>query len=422
MNAREKFAPLSPEEIAAAPTITTPAHNECAIVVPVPLDAPPLDVKFKGRKPDEVLWFLDERGERLFAECRWNLREGGKEVRPACFTDHGWKLIAFRAPRPLYNLDKVTASPDRPVWLFEGPRKADEAAACLPGAVTTANAGGANAIKQTDLRPLRGRDVTLWRDSDEAGAKWSERMIVSLRAVGVAAIRAVNVARLPAEMIVRIPEAKRGKFDVVDLIEVGIAPEAIGPAAEAACEPVAMSGAKTTPTPLGGSLTDVEIDAEIERLSKLPLVAYERERGAAAKRLDMRATILDKLVNSKRQPEGATGQGQPLDLPTPEPWSDPVDGAALLSEMTAAVLKYVVMETGSAEAVALWTLHAHALDAFQISPPKYRRALRLPRRKNAAARQPPLTWFNSWRCAHYRRQTRPPPRSFAPSRRRGPRC
>ena len=67
-----------------------------------------------------------------------------------------------------------------------------------------------------------------------------------------------------------------------------------------------------------------------------------------------------------------------MDLPTPEPWPDPVDGAALLSEMTAAVLKYVVMETGSAEAVALWTLHAHALDAFQISP---RLAITLPEKR-----------------------------------------
>ena len=101
---------------------------------------------------------------------------------------------------------------------------------------------------------------------------------------------------------------------------------------------------------------------------KLSLVAYERQRVAAARRVDMRATIFDKLVSSNRQPEVANGQGQPLDLPTPEPWPNPVDGAALLSEMTAAVLRYAVIEVGSAETVALWVLHAHAFDAFQISP------------------------------------------------------
>ena len=99
-------------------------------------------------------------------------------------------------------------------------------------------------------------------------------------------------------MIERIPEAKRGKFDIVDMIEAGTEPEAIRAAAEAACEPVAMSAAETARTRVGGILTDAEIDAEIERLSKLPLVAYERQRGAAARRVDMRATILDKLVRA----------------------------------------------------------------------------------------------------------------------------
>jgi putative DNA primase/helicase len=36
--------------------------------------------------------------------------------------------------------------------------------------------------------------------------------------------------------------------------------------------------------------------------------------------------------------------------------------------MTAAIRKFVVMEVGCPEAVALWTLHTHVLDAFQISP------------------------------------------------------
>ena len=108
----------------------------------------------------------------------------------------------------------------------------------------------------------------------------------------MASVRVVNIAVLPPEMIGRIPEAKRAKFDIVDLLDAGIAPEAIGAAAEAACEPMA-GVVETTRTPVGGSLTDAEIDAEIERLSTLPLVAYERQRSAAARRVDMRTTILD---------------------------------------------------------------------------------------------------------------------------------
>jgi len=186
------FSRISRNEIAAAPAIAKPVRNDCEIVGLVPLGAAPLGVKFKGRKPDEIFWFRGEKGERLFAECRWNLEDGAKEVRPACFTDQGWKLVAYRAPRPIYNLDKLAAWPGSPVWLFEGPRKADRAEACFPGAVTSANAGGANAIKQTDLAPLRGRNLSFldswatkaaelgWTDFDLFGADVSRPEIAWL--------------------------------------------------------------------------------------------------------------------------------------------------------------------------------------------------------------------------------------------------
>jgi hypothetical protein len=250
------FSPRSADEIAAMPAIAKQARDDGDIVAPVPSDAPALGIKFEGRKPDETLWFLNEIGDRLFAECRWNLEGGAKVVRPACFTDHGWKQVAFPAPRPLYNLDKLAAWSGRPVWLFEGPRKADKAEPCFPGAVTSGNAGGANAVKKTDLSHLRGRNVTLWPDSDEAGTKWQEQMIAALRAVSVVSIRLVNIALLPAGLIGHIPEAKRGKFDVIDLIEAGKEPEAVRAAAEAACEPVPMSAAETVRKRVGGILTE----------------------------------------------------------------------------------------------------------------------------------------------------------------------
>ncbi len=62
---------------------------------------------------------------------RWE--DCSKEVRPACFTDRGWKLVAYRAPRPLYNLDKLGRLARRPVWLFEGPRKAEQGRGMLSG-------------------------------------------------------------------------------------------------------------------------------------------------------------------------------------------------------------------------------------------------------------------------------------------------
>ena len=148
--------------------------------------------------------------------------------------------------------------PDAPVYLFEGPRKAAKAAPCFPNAVCIAFWGGAHASKQTDFSPLRGRASALWRDADEAGTHWKAATIAELQSVGAVSIRFVDPERMPADMLARIPENKRHKFDVVDLIEAGISPHAIGEAAERACMPVALSSAKAGPTPLSGPETASE--------------------------------------------------------------------------------------------------------------------------------------------------------------------
>jgi len=51
-----------------------------------------------------------------------------------------------------------------------------------------------------------------------------------------------------------------------------------------------------------------------------------------------------------------------------EQWADPVDGAELLAEIVEVFQRFLVFPEGGVEAVALWTLHAWSIDAFQISP------------------------------------------------------
>lgn len=111
------------------------------------------------------------------------------------------------------------------------------------------------------------------------------------------------------------------------------------------------------------------IQLEIMRLAKLGVAAYEVERAAAAKRLGMRASVLDKLVEAERRQTGDDGkQGHALTLPEPRPCSEPVDGAAMLSDLAAAIRRHVVMAEHSADATALWVVHTYTLDAQHISP------------------------------------------------------
>jgi putative DNA primase/helicase len=71
---------------------------------------------------------------------------------------------------------------------------------------------------------------------------------------------------------------------------------------------------------------------------------------------------------SDRRAERDEAPTPSLVLSNLEPWHEPVDGATLLASIAAAIRAYVIMEEGGAGAVALWALHAYALDAFSISP------------------------------------------------------
>lgn len=51
-----------------------------------------------------------------------------------------------------------------------------------------------------------------------------------------------------------------------------------------------------------------------------------------------------------------------------EPWPKAVDGAQLLDELVATFRRFLILPTGAAEAMALWTFHAHAHDAAEVSP------------------------------------------------------
>lgn len=114
---------------------------------------------------------------------------------------------------------------------------------------------------------------------------------------------------------------------------------------------------------------DSEAAAEIDRLAKLAPLEYERQRKAAAERLDVRASILDRLVAAERLKFATDGkQGRALSLPEAQPWPQAVDGADLLNELSAGIRRHVVMHDHAADTAALWAVHTYLFDCFGISP------------------------------------------------------
>ena len=105
------------------------------------------------------------------------------------------------------------------------------------------------------------------------------------------------------------------------------------------------------------------VDAIMEELAGLDLVAYDRRRDAEAKRIGIRVGTLDQEM-AKRRPRGEDDLG----LVEPKPWPEPVDGEALLDEISATFARHLVLPAGAADAMALWVLHAHCHDSAEISP------------------------------------------------------
>ena len=90
-------------------------------------------------------------------------------------------------------------------------------------------------------------------------------------------------------------------------------------------------------------------------------------RASAARELGIPVCVLDKLVKARR-PANGPSQGRTITFCVIEPWPEPVDGAAMLEELVAALWRYLVLTNLQAVAIALWIVFTHIHDAFDISP------------------------------------------------------
>ena len=75
---------------------------------------------------------------------------------------------------------------------------------------------------------------------------------------------------------------------------------------------------------------------------------------------------LDRMTAPARDDDGK--QGRPVEWNDPEPWLEPVDGAAVLDDLKRRIEHYADLPAGGAVAVATWALYSWAFENFSVSP------------------------------------------------------
>jgi Protein of unknown function (DUF3631) len=262
--------------------------------------------------------------------------------------DDGWKWSLQGLQVPLYRLPELLRAPaDATVFVTEGEKHAD--ALRDLGLIATTNCMGARKFRSHHAKILAGRDVVILPDNDDAGRDHARLVARELRGVGTRP----RIVELPG-----LPE----KGDVMEWL-------AAGGTREKLLELVEAARAKPSQDE-SAARSDETDDTAIERLARLSPLRFERVREAEAKRLGIRVSILERLVRAARG-DGANsngGQGRALDIPTPEPWPEPVGGAALLFELAEFYGAHLYLPHRASAALALWTLHTHCFEAFPHTP------------------------------------------------------
>jgi putative DNA primase/helicase len=107
----------------------------------------------------------------------------------------------------------------------------------------------------------------------------------------------------------------------------------------------------------------------VKKLVGLTGLDYVRQLGPAAKDLGVPAGQLDRIIKAiKAAQQSVSSAIDELPHWKVEPWTDPVDGAALLDEIAGFFSRHVVLPKHGATALALWCMHTWTFNASDISP------------------------------------------------------
>jgi len=365
-------------------------------VFPVPDNAPKLSESgsyqyftalFQGEAYQHYA-YRDLQGEILGYISRWNrVRQMNgdikKEIRPFIYAEfpggkRKWCSQGFPNPRPLFNLDKITKRPETTVLISEGEKTALSAETLFPSFVVTTAMQGAQSAKKTDYTPLKGRDVIIAMDQDDAGLKYGKDVYGQCQLAGVRSVQFLNNEVFAYYAIQARVIVKREKpvilvkgYDLANALMEGWTCKLLSAFKNNPAMPLFVTYESLFPE-ISKNNPDENDDADtrsLKRLAALSDIQYDRLRKFEAKRLGISVATLDKAVEKCRAQSTHAMRDESSNIfPTIEPWAYQVTAEELLQELSHTFKRFAILPEHADVVLSLWVIFTWLIDNVGVSP------------------------------------------------------
>lgn len=135
---------------------------------------PELAIKFLEQKIGKFTakWAYVVNGETVCYVARFDPLCKEKEFRPISRNGNAWEIKAPAEPRPLYRGDDIVDGCT--IYVCEGEKACDAARSI--GLIAVSPMNGAKSPHKTDWSKVKGHDVVILRDNDQAGIEFAAKV------------------------------------------------------------------------------------------------------------------------------------------------------------------------------------------------------------------------------------------------------
>ena len=225
------------------------------------------DKHYKLGKPSQIWQYSNEYFVYRF-ETKDKDGKKGKEYRPVSWNPQldKWQWKDPKGKLPLYNLSELKSHTDKAVIFCEGEKAADASKQFFPNDIPTTTAHGSKSPQRSNFKPLKGREIIIWPDNDEAGQEYVKVLIDLLAEAEVSKIQ-----------VIEIPKGLPEKWDAADADPATINVDMFN--YKDFTEHVKAYNQATTTHNKDGKAVEVKLDSVTQSTSEIQLLIYKDDWG-----------------------------------------------------------------------------------------------------------------------------------------------